>query len=228
MALRRDARAGRGELWWLTVATIATALAIAVTRPLHPGTLFYESRYFAPLAGILPVVLPFGLPRRPRWLGPALVVPIAVVTGLQLADVRTTVRGHEDDTAALHTKVARWIASELPPDSVVAVEGAGSIRWHAPRSMTIVDLVGLNDGEAAIRHHDRRAKTCHFVQRHPTHFAVPSSWAPLFSPPFALRPLVRFVDPQYTQVEPSHPQDVVVFAVDGLAPGWADCDPAVR
>ncbi len=234
LALREDWRAGTGphrrrpELWAAVVATLASWIAIAVSRPLHPGTLFYESRYFAPVLPPLLLVMAFGLPRRPRWAAPMLVAPIAIVTGLQLSDVRTMVAAHEQDTATLHTEVARWIAAELPRDAVVAVEGAGAIRYRAPRTMTIVDLVGLNDGEAAHRHFDRRAKMCHFVRRHPTHFAIPSSWAPQFSGVFALRPMARFVDPSYTQVEPPHPQDVVVFAVEGVSPAWTDCDPAVR
>jgi hypothetical protein len=228
VALRDDARRRRPELWALVTASWVTWVAIAVTRPLHEGALFYESRYFAPLVAPLLLALPFGLPRRPRWAAPALVAPIAILTGLQLADIRTVVLAHEEDTAALHTKVARWIAAELPPDAVVAVEGAGAIRYFAPRSMTVVDLVGLNDGEAALRHFDRRAKLCHFVHRHPTHFAMPSTWAGLFAPVFRLQPLVRFSDDHYTQVDPPHPQDVVVFAVVAVNPEWEGCDPSVR
>lgn len=220
-ALRRDVKARRGDVAALLGATVLTTIAIAVSRPLHPGTLFFEARYFAPLAALVPPCLAFGLPARPRWLGPALVLPVAVVTGLQLADVRAVARAHEQDTSTLHTQVARFVARELPPDAVVAVEGAGAIRWFAPRTMTIVDLVGNNDRIAARLHHDREAKLCHFVRRRPTHFAIPAGWARLFAPVFALEPLARFDDPAYTQVEPPHPQSVVVFAVAGVNPAFA-------
>ena len=58
---------------------------------------------FAPVLPPLLLAMAFGLPRKPRWAAPALVAPIAIVTGLQLSDVRETVAGHEEDTATLHT-----------------------------------------------------------------------------------------------------------------------------
>jgi hypothetical protein len=222
LALRREGRAPGGELRAIVIATIVTAIAIAITRPLHPGTTFYEARYFAPLAAMIPPCLVFGLPERPRWLGPALVLPIAGVTGLQLADVRASARAHEDDTELLHTRVAAWVAAELPPDAVVAVEGAGAMRWATPRTMTIVDLVGLNDHEAADLHHDRAGKLCHFVRRRPTHFVLPAPWVPLYAPVFVLAPVARFDDPAYTQVEPAAPLTVLVLAVTGVRPEWLD------
>lgn len=226
IAVRREAGAPGREVTAILAATIATAVAIAITRPLHPGTGFYEARYFAPLAAMIPPCLALGLPKRPRWLGPALVLPIAVVTGLELADVRSIARGHEEDTALLHTQVAQWVAAELPEDAVVAVEGAGAMRWFTPRSMTIVDLVGLNDHVAADLHHDRAAKLCYFVSRRPTHFVIPAPWIPLFDPVFSLRPLARFDDPSYSQIEPPAPLAVFVLEVEGVRPKWrARCEP---
>jgi hypothetical protein len=181
---------------------------------------FYESRYFAPLAAIPAALVPFGLIGRHRVLAVALVLPLAVVTSLQLTEVRTVARAHEDDTRTLHTAAAQWTATHLPADAVVAVEGAGAQRWFAPRTMTIVDLVGLNDRAAARLHHDRHAKLCHFVRRAPTHMVMPADWVRLFSDTFALRPLTAFDDPSYTQVAPPRPLRVLVLAVDGVRPPW--------
>jgi hypothetical protein len=220
IALRREAATPGRELRAIVIATLVTTIAIAVTRPLHVGTTFYEARYFAPLAVAIPPCLALGLPARPRWLGPALVLPIAVVTGLQLADVRAIARAHEQDTELLHTRVASFVAAELPGDAVVAVEGAGALRYFTPRSMTIVDLVGLNDRVAAGLHRDRTAKLCHFVRRRPTHLVIPAAWVELYAPVFALAPVARFDDPQYTQVEPAAPLTVLVLAVRGVHPDW--------
>lgn len=220
LALRRDLVQRRPELTALVVATVATLVAIAVSRPLHPGTQFYESRYFAPFAGLWAVVIPFGLLGLRRVLVAVVLAPLAVVTGLQVSEAREALQRHCDDTARVHTAVARHVASQLPPDAVVAVEGAGAIRFFAPRTMWIVDLVGLNDGTAAQLHHDRKAKLCHFVRLDPGYMELPADWIPLFTPVFALRPLARFDDPEYTQVEPTRPLTVFLTEVDEVHPAW--------
>lgn len=220
LALRIDLRARRLELLALLLAVLGTWIAIAISRPLHPGTGFYESRYFAPMSALVPVVLPFGLVGRKPWQAWALVLPVMLLTGLQIPDVRERLVDQSEDTHTVHTAVAHAVADDLPPDAVVAVEGAGAIRWFAPRSMTVVDLVGLNDRRAAHLHFDRRAKMCHFVDRAPTHFAIPADWIEQFSPVFRLRPVARFDDPHYTQVDPPRPLTVVLLAVDEIHPAW--------
>jgi len=122
--------------------------------------------------------------------------------------------------------VAHTIADTLPRDARVAVEGAGAPRFFAPRSMTILDLVGLNDHEAARRHFDRVAKLCHLVRLRPTHMAMPADWVPLYAPVFALRPVARFDDPQYTQVDPPRALTVLLMQVDAIHPDWLARCPA--
>ncbi len=222
LALRVDARERRPELLALVVATLATLIAIAASRPLDPAVLFYQSRYFAPFASVIAVVLPFGLPLARRWLAVALVLPIAVISGLQVRALHQQSQGQRADTLALHTAVARTIVELLPRDARVAVEGAGAPRFLAPRSVTILDLVGLNDHELAHLGNDANAKLCHLVRLAPTHFAIPEEWVPTFSPVFRLRPLARFDDPAYTQVEPPRALTVVLLAVDETHPAWVE------
>ncbi len=221
LALRTDLRARRPELLALLLAGLATWVAIAVSRPLDPGVLFYQSRYFTPFAAVFGVVLPFGLPRSRRWLALALVVPVAIVAGLQIESLHERSQQQRADTHHLHGALARHIVQHLHADARVAVEGAGAPRFFAPRTMTIIDLVGLNDHEAARAHHDRAAKLCHFVRQRPTHFAMPAEWIGLFAPVFALRPVARFDDPMYTQVDPPRPLTVVLLSVEAVEPGWA-------
>jgi hypothetical protein len=222
LAIRSDIAERRPECAAAIAAWVVAMLGIAVSRPLHVGVLFFESRYFAFASAIPLVVLPFGVLGRSRWLAAALVIAVGIVTGLQLPHVWRMSREHEHDTSALHTRVARYLASIVPPDAVVAVEGAGAPRFFAPRSVEIVDLVGLNDRRAARLHFDRNAKICHFVGRGPTHMALPHDWVAIYKDVFVLRPLETFVDEQYHQVEPPRPMQVTVFAVQGVAPAWQD------
>jgi hypothetical protein len=89
--------------------------------------------------------------------------------------------------------------------------------------MTIVDLVGLNDHDAAHAHLDPQAKICHFVGRGLTHTVLPLNpdFAGVYAEVFFLRPLARFDDLRYTQTLPAGPLTVVVFAVEGVRPAWA-------
>jgi hypothetical protein len=223
LALRGELRERRPELLALVLAGLATWAAIALGRPLDPALAFYQSRYFAPFAAVFVVVLPFGLPRTRRWIvSLALMLPVAAVAGLQIGSLHQQSQGQRADTRELHTTVAHAIAEMLPRDARVAVEGAGAPRFWAPRSMTILDLVGLNDHRAARRHFDRTAKLCHFVASRPTHMAIPAPWVPLYAPVFALRPLARFDDPVYTQVDPPMALTVVLLAVDGIDPAWEE------
>lgn len=203
-----------------------TLVAIAVSRPLHPGVLFYESRYFAPFSGLPCVVLPFGLLSGRRWLTAALLLPVAVATGLLDHHLDRLRRAQERSTRRLHTAAARYVARELPADATVAVEGAGAQRFFTPRTMTIVDLVGLNDREAAHLHFDRDAKLCHLVRRAPTHMVIPAEWIPIYTGVFDLRPRAAFEDPAYAQIAPPRPLRVVVLDVTGIHPAWnARCSP---
>jgi len=228
LGLREETRARQGGAWAIVAAFVATSIAIAVSRPLHAGVLFFESRYFAPLAALPVVVLPLGLTAvRPdaarwvRWAAAAALLPVAGLCGLQIWQLREQLVDHCEDTRVLHTAVAQWLAENVPADAVIAVEGAGAHRVFTPRSTRIVDLVGLNDTDAAHAHFDRTAKLCVFVRRAPTHLVIPADWAAQFSPPFAVRAIASFEDPHYTQVRPPRPASVVVFEVGGVAEDWA-------
>lgn len=228
LALREDARTRDGGAWALLLAFVTTSVAIAVSRPLHPGVLFFESRYFAPLAPLPLAVLPLGLAavrpdaaRWKRWLAAAALLPVAGLSGLQITQLRDQLVAHTEDTHLLHTAVAQWLVEHVPADAVVAVEGAGAHRFFLPRTARVVDLVGLNDADAAHAHFDRTRKLCVFIERRPTHLVLPADWAAQFSPPFAVRAIASFDDPHYSQVRPPRPASVVVLEVGGVAGDWA-------
>jgi len=223
LALRREWQRGHAELAIVVGASAAALVAIALSRPLHPGVQFFEARYFAPVVALPGLAVAFGVATVPRWLGVLLMLPCLVLTSLQVGDTAGRIRGAAEDTRVLHTQVARFVAGNLPPDATVAVEGAGALRFHTPRTMTIVDLVGLNDHVAARLHRDRAAKICRWVARGPTFAVVPAHWQPILAEPFVLAPLATFEDDAYTQVEPVGRQAVVVLALTGIQPAWARC-----
>ncbi len=229
LGLREQTQAKDSGGWAIIVAFVATSVAIAISRPLHPGVLFFESRYFTPLAALPLVVLPLGLsglrPEARRWVRVAAfaaLVPIAGLTGLQIWQLRAQLVEHTEDTRVLHTAVSGWLVDNVPADAIVAVEGAGAHRFFTPRSVRIVDLVGLNNAPAAHAHFDRAAKLCVFVRERPTHLVIPADWGPLFSPPFAVRQVAAFDDPHYSQVRPAREASVLVLEVGGVAAEWTE------
>jgi len=221
LAVWRDVSQRRFELALLLLAMLVTWIAIATTRPLHVGTQFYESRYFAPFAAFPGIIAPFGLVVIPRWMGIALVLPWGIVSGIQDRELSVVARQLSEDTRALHTNVGHYIATTLERDAIVAVEGAGATRFFAPRSMRIIDVVGLNDGAAAHLHFDRVGKLCHFVQLRPRYLIVPLEWATSFAPAFELQAREHFDDPLYHQTLPVRPHVVTVFSIVQSRPDWA-------
>lgn len=210
LAIRHAHRSGDATIATLAVTAIVVTILVAMTRPLHPGVQFFEARYFVPLLAPLPVVLAVGLVDAKRLIAIVSLVPVALVTGLQTRDTATRVAEAAEDTRVLHHQPAQFVAANLPADAIVAVEGAGASRYFAPRTMTIVDLVGLNDHVSAHLHRDRDAKMCHWIARRPTHAVIPAHWGPILEAVFEVRPVAVFDDPSYTQVEPPSPMRVVV------------------
>lgn len=218
-ALRRHVRDGDAAAAAIAIASLVAVVAVASTRPLHDGVQFFEARYFAPLLVPWPVLVALGLGALSRRVALVALLPVAVFTGLQARDTAARVRAAADDTRLLHRQPAAWIAAELPADAVVAVEGAGATRFFAPRTMTIVDLVGLNDHVGARLHRDREAKICHWIARAPTHAVVPAGWAAMLDTIFEVTVLAVFDDPAYTQVEPVAPMRVVAVGLGAVRPG---------
>ncbi|PRP97683.1 hypothetical protein ENSA5_31900 [Enhygromyxa salina] len=212
----------RWQLSALLVAYLAGMLGTAITRPLNPDTLFYEARYFAIFAAIPPIVIALGVARTHRVLGVVLILPIALLTGLQIPAAHTIQRAQERGIALLHSDPARLATRELPADARVAVEGAGAMRYRTPRAMTIIDVIGLND--AAIAHApDDAAKACVLVERAPQYFVLPDHIAAPLSRVFELRVLAEFVDPASAQVAEPHEVRVLLLEVLGVRERWRGC-----
>jgi hypothetical protein len=210
----------RWQLLALLVAYLAGMLGTAISRPLNPEVLFYEARYFAIFAAIPPILIALGLARTHRVLSLVLVLPIALLTGLQIPAAHSLQRAQERGVALLHGDPARAVSSKLPADAVIAVEGAGSMRYRTPRSMTIIDVVGLNDAELAHAPNDA-AKACVLVERAPAYFVLPDQIAGALAKVFELQVLAEFTDPAWAQVAEPYEVRVLLLEVVAVRPRWA-------
>jgi hypothetical protein len=219
LAIVQERKEGRRELLALLVGWLACIVAIAITRPFHDGVLFFESRYFAIVAAIPAVVMALALIETKRWIVVVAALPVALVTSLQIGEINALTREQEDDVWRLHVLPAQYVAQRVPEDAVLAVEGAGALRYFTPRSMKVVDIIGLNDKEIAHAADDVE-KVCLLIARKPTHFVLPEHIAVNLRPVFAFNRLEVFEDPSYAQVEERHPFRVFVLE-GGARPEWA-------
>ncbi|MFO7567909.1 MAG: hypothetical protein R6X02_35035 [Enhygromyxa sp.] len=211
----------RFELLALLAGYLAGLLGVALTRPLDPGILFYQARYFAIFAALPPIVIALGIARTHRVLSLVLVLPVALLTGLAIPSTARIQRAQERGVALLHGDPARYVARELPREAVIAVEGAGSLRYRTPRSMTIVDIIGLND--AAIAHApDDNARACVLIERSPGYLVLPDHIAAALSKVFEVKVLAEFVDSQWAQIEQPREVRVLLLEVVGVRPRWAE------
>jgi hypothetical protein len=211
----------RWQLSALMSAWLVGMLATALSRPLDPAIVFYQARYFAVFAAIPPIVIALGLARTHRTLSLVLILPIALLTGLQITQAHELARAQERGVALLHGDPARYATRELPADSVIAVEGAGAMRYRTPRSMTIIDIIGLND--AGIAHAiDDPSKACVLIERAPDYMVLPDHIAANLTTVFELRVVERFVDPEWAQVEPPRPVEVLLLEVIAARPRWRE------
>lgn len=215
----------RAEGWSLAIAIAAwaaTLIAIAVSRPLHPGVLFFEARYFGLVAHLpaVPIALALAAGRR-RWVPVVLALPLAALTAHALARTAQVQQAQERSVMRLHTRPARWIAQHVPDDAVIAVEGAGAQRYRTPRSMTVVDIVGLN--EAAVAHAPTSGdKLCAIINRTPQYLIAPTQIVEPLAAAFEGEVLAEFPDPAFAQVEPAHPATVQVVALRAVRSPWRE------
>lgn len=209
----REARADRWTAAVLSATWLLTLLAIAVTRRLDLGIQFYGERYFA-LASFIPPVLVGASLGAARRRALSALVPVGLFLCVALPASHEAVRAQERDIRLLHTEPAQWVATHLPPDAVVLVEGAGAMRFYTPRSMTILDLVGLND--RLLAHTEPRLWPCVWVARRPGFLAIPTELGPRIQQTFVMSLLEQRDDPAYSQVLPPSPRSLFVLQVRGI------------
>jgi hypothetical protein len=211
LGLRRNL----GRVRWLMAAWLVSAVAISWTREVRPGGLFFYYRYYAILAPVPIACFAASLTLLGRpWQRWAAALPLVLITAWQWPATLALEQRTENDILQLHTKPARYIARTLPKHATVLVEGAGAMRYFTPRSMRIVDVVGLN--HRAIAHASSDPEhDCLLVAERPTHAAIPDEWLSIIQPLFELRPLARARDEQHHSGRRVFARQLHVFEILG-------------
>lgn len=215
LALRALDDTTRKRLLDLGLVCLGSLIAIAVTRKLRHGTLFFHSRHAMPVMWIPALLVGIGLAhargRARLWLG----LPFVLVTIATLAVNNDLIARQERGVQRVHVDVAAYVNQHLPSDAVLAVEGAGALRYLTPRSMRIVDLMGLNTGAIAHAPPMTAAKLCYATLHGATHIAYPSVWHEAISSFVSLQVMAAFEEPAYAQTLPPEPYTVLVARIAG-------------
>jgi hypothetical protein len=214
LALWRTPATARVDVLTLAGGWLVTLLAIAVSRPCSLLVLFYDARYFAIVLPIAHVVVALGTLQLRTLLALAALLPVAIVNVDLATDAYARTRAQEQSIEKLHVMPARYLANELPSDAVVVVEGAGATRFFTPRSMTLVDLIGLNACDL-VHARDKREFFCRLWARRPTHVMVPDEYLEVVTP-FDVTKLRVFTDPAYSLSEEPFEHHVFLFAIRGV------------
>lgn len=223
IALRRERGPSRIALIALLGAWIAALVATAVSRPFTLGVLFYQSRYFAPFAAVPCVVVAIGLGHVRRGVAIALLVPVLAANVLLLRDTLAVQRVQESNVLNLTRAPSQLMARTLPRDAVIVVETAGATRFFTPRSMRIVDMLGLN-ARTIVHARGDRERLCAVLATHPTHLFVPDPLLGI-TVPLQVTLLRTFTDPAYSMTSTRVKRSMHLFAVSGLKPKWRSlCD----
>jgi hypothetical protein len=219
LVLDRRRRADASLSGALIFGWTGTVLLIALSRPLHVGVDFFEWRYFAPFAWIPYVVICVSIGDSRMRGVIALMTPISVATLVLLVTTHARQQRQQRNVTNLHTAPAQWVTRNLPARATVAVEGAGALRFNTPRSMKIVDVLGLNDHEI-VHATSSAAKACIIAARAPDYFVLPDNIARNLAEVFQFEQIEVFREPDFAQVDQAYPLAVRVLRSHGLHDNW--------
>jgi hypothetical protein len=186
---------------------------------------FYQSRYFGIVLWVLPVLAAAGLTRLTPRIRAVLLLPVALATAYLTVDTVQAQRAQERGIAVMHIAAARYVSEHVPHARVLGVEGAGTLRFLTPRSLEVIDLMGLNNRHIAHLGDSFARSLCYLRARHVTHIAYPAQWQRSIGLSFELRTLARFTEPAYAQMSPPQPWQLTLAEVLGDKPAFAQfCD----
>jgi hypothetical protein len=199
----------------LGLAWLGCTLSILLSRQLDPSVLFFQSRYFAPLGLCLVIFVAFGLQHLKRQS--ILLSPILLALLWALPHRIDLIKDQESDIFQLHTSPSLLMSEKVPSKSIVLIEGAGAHRFHLPRDIYLVDVLGLNYKPIA-HMTEMNELRCHLGQIHIDFAALPIHMVQDMMTIYALEELTRFEEDHYHQTEPPFTHTTIVFRSLGVRP----------
>jgi hypothetical protein len=205
--LARAARVrSRATVLIAVVQLVGLAATLFVVK-LDPGVAFFQTRYFTPFMGLGWVIGGLGI--QEIWSRVSSRVPPCAAVGAlgaaavlltvpSILDARDSYVGHCHDVYVLHTEPALQLAASVPPEVVVAVEGAGAARFHGGHFT--VDLLGLNYWPLAHVDPASMERACLLAGYRPGLVLVPGAWLPALSDLFELTPIREYVVEEWSVV----------------------------
>jgi len=127
-------------------------------------------RFFVPIIPLMGWIIAsagsecLSVRRVPAWFITGLLI-LLVMSQVFTRNERMLNAQRLDPAAAMGADVGHWLADNLPRDSVVALNTAGSTPYHA-RQLAFIDMLGLNDRQIA--HRNNVPIRTHW-QRYPGH-----------------------------------------------------------
>jgi len=207
-----DVRARRALI--VIVATGVTLFAVTITRTVGENVEFYGTRYFLPFTPLGAPFVAVGLEELVRALDASVRVYALALFALlgaripSLLGARTSYAGHCADIATLYTSPARRL-STLPPEAVIAVEGAGSSRyWGGHR---VIDLLGLNDHRVAHLYRVPALSACVPLLDAPLALLVPADWVAALQQDYELALAARWDVAHWAALGGKRPQTTVLL-----------------
>ena len=193
------------------MAWLVSLVAIAATRQLNPNVLFFHSRYVAVVAFAPAILIGAAIVARSyRWS--LLLLPVAAILCWKVPATYERTIDQEEDIRHLHTEPARFATRELPDDAVLLVEGAGALRYFTPRSMAVIDFIGLN-ARAIVHQPDDASRYCEVLTRRISHVVVPDSLLRQLTQLYRTTLLQTFVEENYAQSIQSYRRTVSLLRV---------------
>ncbi|MBN2344118.1 MAG: hypothetical protein JXX29_03000 [Deltaproteobacteria bacterium] len=176
--------------------SLLALFAVLATRPVLLHVSFYQTRYYAPfmpmlLAGAVAMLNP-SFPRRFQFsssLGEIGVLLFVIGGIIHLPSQVASYQAHCEEIRALHTVAAKYVQTQFPDDTAIAVEGAGAMSFFSGK--TVIDLNGLNNYRIA---HGQGGEGlfCQLANHHPSLVAVPSTWHRSVEQLFHIRSTLEF------------------------------------
>ncbi|MBY8975355.1 hypothetical protein KHP62_06035 [Rhodobacteraceae bacterium NNCM2] len=136
---------------WAEIVAIAFCICFTIFYTSAGGDWMYGYRMYHPVIAFSACLVPLALTLflSWRWLGLGLAVVAVAATAAQTKLNPQVQAAARESYVHQGIKVGKWMAENLPPDSLIATNTAGTVAYFA--GTPILDMMGLNDVHIAAR-----------------------------------------------------------------------------